>query len=139
MTVPTPGPQHPDEPGAVPSPAHDATHDAPDAATHVAPDVASDVAPVDAPVRAAVPWWSVAAFVLAAVTVVAVIGTLVPAVRAPNVLGPVAIVLAVVGRRRGEGRVATAALWTSVGAVVLQLLLPVLGWIALVLWSVSAG
>ncbi|MFS0703600.1 hypothetical protein AB6N23_03685 [Cellulomonas sp. 179-A 9B4 NHS] len=127
MTVPAPGPQHPDEPGAVPPAAHDATHAAP------------DVAPVDAPVRAAVPWWSVAAFVLAAVTVVAVIGTLVPAVRAPNVLGPVAIVLAVVGRRRGEGRVATAALWTSVGAVVLQLLLPVLGWVALVIWSVSAG
>lgn len=85
------------------------------------------------------PWWSLAAFALAAVTVVAVVGLLVPQVRAPNVLGPVAIVLAVVGLRRGEGRVARAALWTSVGAVALQLLVPVLGWVGLVLWSVNAS
>lgn len=95
---------------------------------------------VPAPAPAAhTPWWSLAAFVLAALTLVAVLGQLVPGVGAPNVLGPVAIVLAVVGLRRGEGRVARAALWTSVGAVVLQLLVPLLAWVGLVLWSMNAS
>ncbi len=141
-------------PPPVPPPADDATQ-RPDAAA--APPAAAG-APADAPPAAAAPpaadappaaaapagaggrpWWSVAAVVLAAVAVVAALGTLVPRLSAPNVLGPVAIVLAVVGLRRGEGRVARAALWTSVGAVGLQLLVPLLGWLGLVLWSMNAG
>ncbi|QCB92767.1 hypothetical protein [Cellulomonas shaoxiangyii] len=120
MSVPTPGPDRPDTPGAA-APGTPPPTDAADDRTE------------------GTPWWSVGAFALAAVTVVAAIGTLVPALAGPNVLGPVAIVLAVVGLRRGEGRIARVALWTSVGTVALQLVVPLLGWLGLALWSANAS
>lgn len=159
MSSPTPPVPPPDERAAHPSDVGTAGGAVPPAVADAAAGPAAPDAPgpaaLDAPVPAAAaapgapvpaapgspgtPWWSAAALVLAGVTLVAALGTLVPGVGAPNVLGPVAIVLAVVGRRRGEGRIARTALWTSVGAVALQLLVPVLAWVGLALWSANAS